>query len=352
MKKHVTMADVAHRAGVSKTAVSLVLNERPGSRLSDDLAVRVRAAAAELNYRPNPAARSLRIGKTQIVGFISDDVTITRYASAMIRGALDVADQLGHTVLIAETGSNPDRRQAAVQAILDRRPDGLVFGLMGAKEIDIPEVAKSVPLVVLNGLGSGGEPHVAPAEFDAGTAIAGLLVAAGHRRIGIVGYPPAVLLDPRLSSTIRYRIDGVESVLEREGVVVAARSVSQHWEPQVGHDATADIIGADLGITALICMNDRLAFGAYQAIQERGLAIPDDISVASFDDDEIATYLRPQLTTARLPYEQMGRDAMTMLLKGDANEAQTHLVPMPVQLRDSVGVPAHGLAVRQQPERA
>jgi LacI family transcriptional regulator len=340
MKKHVTMADVARRAGVSKTAVSLVLNERPGSRLSDDLAVRVRAAAAELNYRPNAAARSLRLGKSQIVGFISDDVTITRYASAMIRGALDVADQLDHTVLIAETGSNPDRRQSAVQAILDRRPDGLVFGLMGAKEIDIPEAARSVPLVVLNGNGSAGEPYVAPAELDAGTAIAEVLVAAGHRRIGIVGYPPPALLDPRLSSTIRYRIDGVESVLEREGVVVAARSAGQHWEPEVGHDLTAGIIDADRKITALICMNDRLAFGAYQAIQERGLTIPDDISVASFDDDEIATYLRPQLTTARLPYEQMGREAMTMLLNDYGSGPQTHLVPMPVQRRGSVGAPA------------
>ena len=139
MPNRVTLADVAERAGVSKTAVSLILNDRPGSRLSEELATRVRAAAAELNYRPNPAARSLRLGKTQIVGFISDDVSITRYASAMIRGALDVAQHHDHTVLIAETGSDPERRNQAVEAILDRRPDGLVFGLMGAKEIDVPD---------------------------------------------------------------------------------------------------------------------------------------------------------------------------------------------------------------------
>src|SRR6476659_7992556 len=124
MVKRVTLADVAERAGVSKTAVSLVLNDRPGSRLSDAVVERVRAAASELNYRPNHAARSLRVGKTQIVGFISDDVAITRYASAMIRGALDAALHYEHTVLIAETGSDPGRREQAVQAMLDRQPDG------------------------------------------------------------------------------------------------------------------------------------------------------------------------------------------------------------------------------------
>ncbi len=195
MPDRVTLADVAERAGVSKTAVSLILNDRPGSRLSQELATRVRAAAAELNYRPNPAARSLRLGKTEIVGFVSDEVSITRYASAMIRGALDVAQQRDHTVLIAETGSDPERREQAVQAILDRRPDGLIFGLMGAKEIDVPET-NGIPVVVLNGSSSANHRSVVPAEFEAGTQIAELLVDAGHRRIGIIGYPPLVLFDP------------------------------------------------------------------------------------------------------------------------------------------------------------
>jgi LacI family transcriptional regulator len=336
MSRRVTLADVASHAGVSKTAASLVLNDRPGTRLSEDVAERVRAAAAALNYRPNPAARSLRLGKTQIVGFVSDDVTITRYASAMIRGALDVAEHLDHTVLIAETGSDPARREEAVQAILDRRPDGLVFGLMGAKEIDIPEQAQSVPLVVLNGTSSAGNASVVPGEFDAGAAVAELLVSSGHRRIAIVGYPSAVLLDPRVSATIRDRIAGIHSVLDAAGLTPAATAEHQYWEPHHGYQSTHEILDAGAAISAIICMNDRLAFGAYQALQERGLAIPDDISVASFDDDEIASYLRPQLTTARIPYEQMGREAMTMLLASGGPAAQDRVVPMPLQIRGSV----------------
>ena len=83
-------------------------------------------------------------------------------------------------------------------------------------------------------------------------------------------------------------------------------------------------------------MNDRLSFGAYQAIQEHGLKVPDDISIASFDDDEIASYLRPQLTTARIPYEEMGRQAMTMLLNPEECSTRQRMVPMPVQQRASM----------------
>ena len=121
-EKRTTLADVAALAKVSPTAVSLVLNDRP-TRLSSDAVGRIRAAAEHLDYRPNPAARSLRLGKTQTVGFLSDDVTVTRYASAMIRGLLDVAEQHRHTVLIAETGSNPRRVKEALRAMLDRQPE-------------------------------------------------------------------------------------------------------------------------------------------------------------------------------------------------------------------------------------
>jgi len=335
MGKRITLPDVAELAGVSKTAVSLVLNERPDSRLSQAVVDRVRTAAATLDYRPNPAARSLRMGKTQIVGFISDDVAITRYASAMIRGALDVALQYEHTVLIAETGSDPGRREQAVQAMLDRQTDGLVFGLMGAKVIDLPAIPDDVPVVMLNGSSSVEHASVTPAEFDAGAAMAELLVGAGHRRIGIVGYPPPVLFDPQVSLTIADRLAGILTVLDHAGLTPTAKVEHRHWEPSNGYTATHQILDSHREVSGLICMNDRLSFGAYQAIQERGLQVPGDISIVSFDDDELASYLRPQLTTARIPYEEMGRQAMAMLLDPAVPSRQIK-VPMPIQHRGSV----------------
>ena len=138
MAKRATLADVAQLAGLSTTTVSMVLNDRPNTRLSAEAADRVRAAAAKLNYRPNPAARGLRLGKTRTVGFISDEVTITRYASAMIRGLLEVAEERDHTVLITESGRHLDRISSALDLMLDRQADGIVFGLMGAKQIEVP----------------------------------------------------------------------------------------------------------------------------------------------------------------------------------------------------------------------
>ena len=342
MARRVTLADVAERAGVSKTAVSLVLNERPGSRLSAQLADRVRAAAAELDYRPNPAARTLRRGTSQVIGFISDEVTITRYASAMIRGALDVAQQHEHTVLIAETGTNRDRRERALRAVLDQRPDGLVFALMGAKQIDLPTLPDALPVVILNGASADAHPSVLPDERVAGSEVARTLVDAGHRQIGIVGLPRADELDPRVSVTVADRVAGIATVLEVAGVDAPAEWTGLVWEPERGYQATHRLLGDHPELTGLICLNDRLAFGAYQAIQELGRRIPEDVSVVSFDDDEIAAYLRPPLTTARLPYEQMGRLAMGMLLDPGPAGPRQLTVPMPVQHRASVAVPRAG----------
>ena len=339
MSKRVTMADVADRAGVSKTAVSLVLNDRPNTRLSEDVADRVRTAAAELDYRPNPAARTLRRGTSQIVGFISDEVTITRFASAMIRGALDTAQHHEHTVLIAETGIDRSRRDLAVQTMLDQRPDGLIFALMGARQIDVPDIPADLPVVILNGISSAGHPCVLPAEFSAGSEIADTLVAAGHRRIGLIGTTSLEPVDPRVSATIGDRMAGIGAVLTRAGVPVVGVAAGLEWEPQLGHRLTHQILDDHPDLTALICMNDRLAFGAYQALLDRGRRVPDELSIVSFDDEEIAGYLRPQLTTARIPYEEMGREAMAMLLDPGSGRPQVRRVAMPVQYRESVRPP-------------
>ncbi len=334
MARRATLADVAERSGMSVTAVSLVLNNREGSRLSDEARERIRRAARELDYRPNPAARSLRMGKTRAVGFISDDVTVTRYASAMIRGALEGAETRDHTVLMAEAGSDPRRIDRALRAMLDRRPDGIIFALMGSKEIDIPEAVGDLPLVVLNGASTGGHASVLRDEVTAGRDVARHLIARGHERIALLGDAGMLRYDRRVSVSIGDRFAGLESALADAGLEFAARHFEEDWEPEQGYRGMHALLDQGLDATAVIAMNDRLAFGAYQAIWERGLRIPSDLSIASFDDDVIATYVHPGLTTVRIPYEEMGRAAMDMLLAG---EPADHIqVPMPLRERESV----------------
>ncbi|NQX27349.1 LacI family DNA-binding transcriptional regulator [Microbacteriaceae bacterium VKM Ac-2854] len=334
MTKRATLADVAAKSGLSKTAVSLILNERPGSRLSADAVERVRAAATELGYRPNPAAQSLRMGKTRTIGFLSDEVTITRFASAMIRGVLDAAEQQEHTVLIAETGREAARTAPALEAMLDRRADGIIVGLMGAKQIDVPPVTADVPVVLVNASSSTGESSVLPDENASGYAIARVLLDAGHRRIAILGDWPEAMVDPRVSATVALRFAGIERAFTEAGCEPVLRASVLPWDPAPAHEAAVRMLDEGTAFTAVLCLNDRIAFGLYQALQERGLRIPADVSVASFDDDEIAAYLRPGLTTARIPYEQMGREAVDILLAGGAPEHR--LVPMPVIERESV----------------
>jgi LacI family transcriptional regulator len=331
MAKRATLADVAQLAGLSTTTVSMVLNDRPNTRLSQNAADRVRSAAAKLNYRPNPAARGLRLGKTRTVGFISDEVTITRYASAMIRGLLEEAEARDHTVLISESGRRADRIASALDLMLDRQADGIVFGLMGAKQIDVP-VLPDLPVVIANATSSPGHPCVLPNEYRAGYEAAKYLLDRGHRRIGFIGRSEA-LLDPAISATIGSRYAGLDAAMAEAGLSFAHQVDGRYWEPDFGYAGAQEILD-QADVTAIVSANDRVALGAYQAAQERGLRIPEDLSVISFDDEYLASYLRPKLTTMQIPYLEIGRTALQLLLDGDAPDRT--LVPMPLQERASV----------------
>ncbi len=328
-----TLADVAALSGFSKTAVSVILNDRPGSRLSTEAFQKVRAAAEELGYKPNPAAQSLRLGKTRSIGFISDEVTITRYASGMIRGVLAAARQLDHTVLIAEVASRMDDMGTAMSSMLDRRVDGIVIGLMGARLIDVPHHKQTVPMVIVNGRTTNDLPSVLPDEHSAGRAVAEELIRAGHRRVGIIGDLDDVVADPRRSVTIGLRFEGIDDALRAAGIEAVRVSVAG-WSNEVGYSEARKMIHQHPDLTALIAGNDNVAFGIYQALSDLQLRVPENVAVISFDDDELAGYLRPGLTTARLPYEEMARHGVEMLL-GDRPFSHD-LVPMPLVRRQSV----------------
>ncbi|MGK9221342.1 MULTISPECIES: LacI family DNA-binding transcriptional regulator [unclassified Microbacterium] len=335
--RRATLADVAERAGMSKAAVSMILNDRPGSRLSAAAADRVRAAAAELDYRPNPAARVLRRGRTQTIGFISDQVTLTRQASGLIGGALEVAKAHEHTVLIAETGGGDGALADAFETMIDHRVDGILIGLMGARMIDLPETSTNVPVAIVNGRSSSDHPSVLPDERAAGYAVARRLLDAGHRRIGLVGdLPDEIVSDLRRSATIALRFDGIQRAFDEAGVVPTRVDIAD-WQPALGYDAAAALLSREPGLTAILASNDAVALGVYQVLLERGRRIPDDVSVISFDDEVLAGYQRPGLTTARLPYPEIGALGASMIL--GERELGHELVPMPLIERESVGPP-------------
>ncbi|WP_181764863.1 LacI family DNA-binding transcriptional regulator [Streptomyces albidus (ex Kaewkla and Franco 2022)] len=336
----VTQADVARHAGVSRTTVSFVLSGREGMRISGEARQRILGAAQELGYRPNLTAQSLRTRKTYTIGLVSDSVASTHYAGEMIRGALEAALEKDHLLYFAETGDDPAVEEKLLQGMLDRQVDGMIHAAMSTRRSRPAGQSGGHRTVLLNCLDESGEfASVVPDEFAAGEQAVRLLLEAGHRDgIHVVGGHHFTRGKPEGVHAGHERMRGIEAATAAAGVELAGVVECDWSEPEHGYRATRSLLGADPAPTALICCNDRLAFGAYQALRDAGLDIPADLSVVSFDDSELASWLRPALTSIALPHHELGRRAVSLLLSDDLRPA-VHRIPMPVRRRESISSP-------------
>ena len=192
----------------------------------------------------------------------------------MIRGALDAAREHDHVLLIAETQGDESFEQYAIEAMLDRQVDGVIYAAMATRRLAVPGALRTRPTVLLNAAGDDW-PCVLPDDEQAGHAVAAALIEAGHRdRIGLIGRNQLKEGDPEVSLAAQARLQGIESTLETAGTRLFASVSCQDWLPEYGYTAMRSLLRKRTRPTAVICMNDRLAFGAYQALAEAGLAIP------------------------------------------------------------------------------
>lgn len=328
-----TLLQVAQRAGVSRSTASFVLTGRHvDMRISEDARQRVLRAAQELDYRPNLMARSLRTKVTRTVALVSDTLASDPYAGRVIDGSLAAAVARGHLLFIGETGGDPVVEEKLISDFLDRQVDAFVYASMFTRYVRVPKLLRGRPLVLLNCLTRASRPvchAVVPDELAAGVAAGRTLLEAGHRDgIHLVGKPAERVF------AARERLSGIGSA----GVRLAA-TIECEWWPESAYEAVSRALRDGLRPRALICLNDRIALGAYQALRAAGRTIPDDVSVVSFDDSDLAAWLRPQLTSISLPHRELGRLAIEKLL-GPSAEPAVHRVPMPVRRRASVGRPA------------
>ena len=329
----VTLLDVAQRAGVSRTTASFVLTGRRDMRISEDAQQRVLQAAREMNYYPNLMARSLRTNLSQTIGLISDFIASEPFAGEMVRGSLTTALQHQHLLFVGETEGDPAVERQIIQGMLDRGVSGFLYATMSTREVHISRQLAGHPLVLLNCREPGADhPTVLPDDEGAGRHAAELLLAAGHAdRIVLVGET----LEHVLAGTMRR--GGIELVLEREGLSLAG-TVECLWWPEPAYQAVAGLLADGPPPTALICMNDRVAMGAYRALRHAGLSVPGDVSVVSFDGSDLAGWLDPGLTSIAIPHFEMGRRAVELLLAEVPKPGQV-VVDMPPRLRDSIGPP-------------
>lgn len=347
--RRVTLAEVAERAGVSRTTASLVLSGRGEQlRISPGVGQRVVAAAEELQYRPNIVSVGLRTGTTRTLGFVSDTVATSRLAGDMIKGALEAAREHGMLLFIGETEGEADLERGLLQAMHDRQVDGIIFASMFTRSVKLPAGLAAGPAVLLNAVPKRASalPSIVPDELEAGRAAARVLLDAGHREgIHLIGAGPRLRDVPAEALAGVERLTGVREVFRQAKVRIASARVCADWQPELGYAATRDLL-EHAKPRALVCLNDRLAIGAYQALDDFALKVPTDVSVVSFDDHPVAEWVRPKLTTIALPHYELGRKAVEVLLaeinrdrEGIAPEGGTYRVPMPVRRRDSVAAP-------------
>ncbi|WNI14790.1 LacI family DNA-binding transcriptional regulator [Actinacidiphila sp. ITFR-21] len=301
-----TSRDVARAAGVSQATVSLVLGGKWPGRVSERTAAAVREAAGELGYRPNLAARNLRLGRTRTALLVVPALT-NEYFARIYTGAARVAAEHGFGVVLypSPEGVGPARDPfGSARAAID----GVIASSMAADAL--AGIGDGLPLVMLDSDpdAPGGAPTVNLAVADGIRQVARHLLALGHRRfVHLAGEVDAW--------TFRVRASAVAAELDRVPGAVLLHTERSALEVAAARDAVLRALARPgPRPTALLCDDDILAAGACKALRGLGLAVPGELSVSGFDDLSLATAMDPELTTVRLPAEEVGAAGMTALL--------------------------------------
>jgi len=332
-----TMRDVARKAGVSQAAVSFVLNDAPGSRVSPETRQRVLAAVEELGYRVNSAAKSLREGQSRLLGFVGDTVASAPFAGELVEGAQERAWDDGYLMLIVNTGGDRDLEERAIDSLLSRQVDGIVYASMYHRRLKIPQILHEVPSVIINGVADDGSlPAVVPDEYTGGRQATEHLISAGHERIGFINIET---VESGLPAAVGRELGYVDA-LAAAGLRLDASLVKHgDGDAEAGHRLARQLLRRKRPPTAIFCANDRTAWGAYLAAGELGLDVGFDVSIIGFDNQlMIAPHLRPGLSSMQLPFKEMGRRGVARLL-GGADENSVEQLHCPLVPRASVTRP-------------
>ncbi len=309
--RRVSMQDVAKLAGVSQTTVSFVLNGISDANIPQETQDRVRAAVAQLGYRPNAMARSLRSQRSHTIGFISDQVATTPYAGRMIQGAQDVAWEKGKLLFLVNTNNNSELERAAVQTMLERQVEGIVYATMYHRPVTLPPLLKEVPTVLLDCFSLDRSlPSVVPDEAQGGRTATTALLKKGHRRIGFIDNVDPI---PATSG----RLAGYKQALEEYGITFDSSLLcSDTPDSGGGYRAAMQLMQQADRPTAIFSFNDMMTMGVYDALRKLNLRIPEDVGIISFDNHElIAAHLYPPLSSMELPHYQMGKWAAEELIE-------------------------------------
>lgn len=325
VKRHVTIREVAKAAGASVSTISAALNN--SDYVSTDMRSRIDEAIKTLRYFPNDLARGLRLQKTHSIAIVVPDLSNNFYIE-LVRGAKDYSASANFTVLIGDSRESWEEERNYLESFHRRRVDGIVrvpaINAVGGKAKsflgNLPVVyADRYPLVRDPYIGRVGVDNTGAAE-----SATRYLLSLGHRDIGIIAGDAS-------SGTSVDRLQGFLSAI-RSAKIRQDRSMihAGHNDMESGHFHAMQLLTRGQRPTAIFCTNNMMALGALAAIQEIGLACPDEVSLLGFDDFYWATLLRPRLTVVRQPAREIGMIAARLLI--DHIEGRVS-VPTPAVLK-------------------
>jgi LacI family transcriptional regulator len=310
-RRRPTMTDVARIAGVSQSSVSLVLNQMTGSRISAETQHKVTEAARQIGYALPAIRRETTLSaERKKIAFLVDEISTSPHPVINLDGARDFAFE--HDLLVAAfaTRSNLELEAATIEAVKrDRSFVGVIYSTIFTRRVTLPAGLEGIPTVLLN---CYAEPRrhvvIVPGEVAGGFAATAHLTGLGHQRIGFING------EPWMDASVD-RLKGYRHALATADIAFDHRLVRNgDWLPLTGYHHAFDLLALADRPSAILCGNDLMAIGALEAASELGLSVPEDLSVMGYDDQELARYTHPPLSTLVLPNYEMGQRAAEALI--------------------------------------
>lgn len=329
----VTIYDIAKKAGCSAMTVSRVINNT--GRISEATRGRVLGIMKEMGYVPNSMARSLVLQETKLLSLLITDITNPFYTS-LARGAEDAATRLGYKLLLANSDENLDKEKTYIETMLSTRVDGVLFAPTGdASSKNIKKLIKQgIPMVLLDREVPGVDCDTVLGDSkDGARRLTEHLIGLGHRRIAFINGSPGV-------STARLRLDGYKEALLLHGITFDDALVKEAEYKQVDMSGIiAHLLEQEEPPTAIFAANNFLALSAVRSILQRGLGVPDDVSVCCFDELEAGFVVDPFMTVIEQPAYEFGYTGITMLVnriqEADFKEWRKVILPSRLHSRRS-----------------
>jgi DNA-binding LacI/PurR family transcriptional regulator len=303
-----SIKDIARLARVSHPTVSRALQNSP--LVNAKTAEKIRKIAKESGYRASAVARGLVTRRTRTIGLVVTTVA-DPFTSEVVTGIEQTANDHGYCVFLADSNADPDRERKIVQSFAEQRVDGIIVTSSRVGALYLPLLSEMmVPIVLVNDQHPGAFVHsVMICNQEGSRAVTEHLVGLGHRRIAYIGDQFGYQSDTE-------RFAGYREALNAAAIPFLPELVVRgDGKPEAAMRAMDELLALKGPPTAVCCYNDMSALGAMRSIHMLGLRVPEDISIAGFDDLFVASYTQPPLTTVRQPMRRMGQLAMENLIK-------------------------------------